>query len=132
MAIGDIQQFRKELDAALESYQAALDRFRAIGDKLGEANVLLSKGDLYKQMDIQKAEEYFRTALSLYQQIGDQYSQARAWYRLGDCQAESKHCRQALSAYRQADKIWREIDLGDLADQILAERLEQAETKLSE
>ena len=39
---------------------------------------------------------------------------------------------QALSAYRQADKIWREIDLGDLADQILAERLEQAETKLSE
>ena len=43
-AIGD----RKELDAALESYAQALERFNAIGDRLGQANVLLSQGKLYR------------------------------------------------------------------------------------
>ncbi len=39
-AIGDVQQFRDERDAALESYAQALALFRAVGAKLGEANVL--------------------------------------------------------------------------------------------
>ncbi|MBI3242266.1 MAG: hypothetical protein HYZ49_08240, partial [Chloroflexi bacterium] len=38
-AIGDVQQFRKETDAALVSYEEALRLFRAVGAKLGEANV---------------------------------------------------------------------------------------------
>jgi len=41
-AMGDVQQFRKQMDAALESYAQALGLFRAVGDRLGEANVLLS------------------------------------------------------------------------------------------
>lgn len=39
-AIGDVQQFRDDRDAALESYTEALRLFKAVGDKLGEANVL--------------------------------------------------------------------------------------------
>ncbi|NWG21740.1 MAG: CHAT domain-containing protein, partial [Chloroflexi bacterium] len=45
-AIGDVQQFRKETDAALASYQQALALFREIGDWLGEANVRKAIGDV--------------------------------------------------------------------------------------
>ncbi|MFN8504169.1 CHAT domain-containing protein [Kouleothrix sp.] len=39
-AIGDVQQFRDDRDAALTSYTQALALYREIGDRLGEANVL--------------------------------------------------------------------------------------------
>ena len=45
-AIGDVQNFRKEIDAALESYSHALALFRQVGDRLGEANVLKAIGDV--------------------------------------------------------------------------------------
>jgi hypothetical protein len=41
-AIGDVQQFRDERDAAPKSYEQALQLFRAVGDRLGEANVYLA------------------------------------------------------------------------------------------
>lgn len=39
-AMGDVLQFRKEMDAALERYEQALGLYCAVGDRLGEANVL--------------------------------------------------------------------------------------------
>jgi hypothetical protein len=39
-AIGDVQQFRDDRDAALTSYHEALTLYRALGARLGEANVL--------------------------------------------------------------------------------------------
>jgi hypothetical protein len=45
-AIGDVQQFRKETDAALASYDEALKLFRQVGAKLGEANVRKAIGDV--------------------------------------------------------------------------------------
>ena len=45
-AIGDVQQFRKETNAALASYQHALDLFKSVGERLGEANALKAIGDV--------------------------------------------------------------------------------------
>ena len=42
--MGDVQNFRKELDKALGSYEQALGLFREVGDRLGEANVLKAMG----------------------------------------------------------------------------------------
>ncbi|MBI5961851.1 MAG: hypothetical protein HY863_00115, partial [Chloroflexi bacterium] len=50
-AIGDVLQFRKELDGALVSYNEALKLFKDIGDKLGEANVLQAIGDVLQFRD---------------------------------------------------------------------------------
>ena len=73
-AIGDVQQFRDERDAALASYEQALGLFRAVGDRLGEANVLASQGQLYLLDDPQKADEFLERVIALYQQIGARYS----------------------------------------------------------
>jgi tetratricopeptide (TPR) repeat protein len=74
-AIGDVHNFRKELDDALASYQKALDLFRQVGDRLGEANTLLALAPFSEN-----AEEVFGIALSLYEGIGDQYSLARGLF----------------------------------------------------
>ena len=50
-AIGDVQQFRDERDAALASYNEALKLFKAVGDHLGEANVLKAIGDVQQFRD---------------------------------------------------------------------------------
>jgi tetratricopeptide (TPR) repeat protein len=126
-AIGDVQQFRKENDAALQSYAQALGLFRAVGAKLGEANVLLSSGGLKRQEgNASGAQSDYESALNLYRLIGDRYSMARALYRLGDCAADRKDWKGALKFYEQAAELWRAIQVNDLVEQILAPRIAQA------
>ncbi len=129
-AIGDVQQFRDDRDAALKSYEQALNLFRAVGAKLGEANIYLSLGAIQRvENHLGEARTYFQNAFQSYQVIGDGYSQARALYRLGDCAADEKNWNDALQAYRQAEAIWLSIGLDDLVKQILKPRIEKAEKR---
>lgn len=73
-AIGDVQQFRDDRDAALKSYAEALALFRAVGDRLGEANVYASQGQLHLPDNLDKANELLNQAIQIYQRIGSQYS----------------------------------------------------------
>ncbi|MBC6940821.1 MAG: tetratricopeptide repeat protein, partial [Anaerolineae bacterium] len=119
--------FRKENDAALESYNAALTLFRQVGDKLGEANVHLSLGGLKREeKDLAGARKDFEGALSAYRAIGDQYSEARALYRLGDCFTDEEKYKEAILEYEEAIRLWTAIGLADLAESILKPRLERA------
>ncbi|MDZ8237974.1 MAG: tetratricopeptide repeat protein [Nostoc sp. ChiQUE01a] len=45
-AIGDVLQFLKRSEEALQRYESALQFYRDIGDRLGEANVLQEFGKL--------------------------------------------------------------------------------------
>ncbi|MGB8214748.1 MAG: NB-ARC domain-containing protein [Anaerolineales bacterium] len=125
-AIGDVQQFRKEMDAALASYNAALQLFRAVGDRLGEANVYLSIGSTKRESgDISGARKDFQYALERYKEIGDGYSQARALYRIADCEKDEGNREQALELYKAAYEIWRNIGLLDIANQIIKPRMDE-------
>ena len=73
-AIGDVQRFRDDYDAALDSYGQALTLYRAVGDRLGEANVLASLGRLCVADEPERAERLLAQAVTIYQQIGDRYS----------------------------------------------------------
>jgi len=90
-AIGDVQQFRDERDAALVSYNEALKLFKAVGSNLGEANVLASQGQLYLPDDLNKANEFLNSAIKIYESIDSKYSVPAqignyGWklYRLGE------------------------------------------------
>jgi tetratricopeptide (TPR) repeat protein len=74
-AIGDVQQFRKETDAAIESYNEALKLFRQVGDKLGEANVLseLAKLTLISG-DLASADQQIEEVAKVYKSINGIYS----------------------------------------------------------
>jgi tetratricopeptide (TPR) repeat protein len=76
-AIGDVQQFRTEMDAALRSYEQALALFRAVGSKLGEANVLRAIGDVQQfRTEMDAALRSYEQALALYRAVGDRLGEA--------------------------------------------------------
>ncbi len=71
-AIGDVLNFKKELDDALASYDAALLLFRAVGDRLGEANTLQAIGFFHIDINaVEKGSLELEQALDFYEQIGD-------------------------------------------------------------
>jgi hypothetical protein len=75
-----VQQFRKELNAALESYNEALKLFKEIGAKLGEANTLQSMGKLAvqnakDQASFEEGMGTLQSAMTLYEEIQDRVGQ---------------------------------------------------------
>ncbi len=130
-AIGDVQQFRKENEAALASYNEALKLFKEIGAKLGEANTYLSIGGMKRtEKDAAGAKNDFKNALTIYKLIGDQYSQGRALYRIGDvCMDEQKY-QDALAQYEQSKTLWKSIGLNEMVENILNSRIEEANKHL--
>lgn len=73
-AIGDVQQFRDDRDAALASYQQALALFRSVGDRLGEANSLAAQSRLLLDSDWPQSQALLEQALALRQLIDDLYN----------------------------------------------------------
>ncbi len=123
-AIGDVQNFRDERDAALESYRQALDLFRSVGSRLGKANTLLAQGDILRgQRQFTPAWEKYTQVRDLHARIGDRYSLARVLYRMGDWHAEQEQRQPAAELYRQAIDLWRSIGVDDLVEGILMPRL---------
>ncbi|HEX9374308.1 MAG TPA: hypothetical protein VF897_25055 [Roseiflexaceae bacterium] len=82
-AIGDVQQFRKETTAALESYAQALSLFRAVGDRLGEANVLAAQSRLTIDEDPARSQALLEQAVKQHQLIGDVYGAGVDLYNYG-------------------------------------------------
>ena len=69
--MGDVQNFRDERDAALASYEQALELFRAVGSRLGEANVLKAMGDVQHFRDERDAAlASYEQALELFRAVG--------------------------------------------------------------
>ncbi|MEO7839745.1 MAG: NB-ARC domain-containing protein [Anaerolineales bacterium] len=130
-AIGDVQQFRDDRDAALESYNEALKLFKAVGDRLGEANVYLSLGGFKRtEKDFTGARTDFQNAFNIYELIGDRYSQARALYRLGDCLSDEEKFQEALNYYEQSAELWHSIGVNELVEGIINPRIEEARKHL--
>jgi tetratricopeptide (TPR) repeat protein len=123
-AIGDVQQFRKETDAAIESYNEALKLFRQVGDKLGEANVLseLAKLTLISG-DLASAEKQTEEVAEVYLSINAIYS-AGACYgnfsilllNLGN---KAKAKEYALKARQAFEKVGESTILKQV-DQLIA------------
>jgi tetratricopeptide (TPR) repeat protein len=106
-AIGDVQSFRDDKDAALQSYNEALKLYTQVGEKLGQANALQAIGDVQsfrKEMDA--ALQSYDEALKLYTQVGAKHGQANVLKAIGDVQSFRKEMDAALQSY-DVDEIER-------------------------
>ena len=102
-AMGDVQQFRKNMDAALTTYAQALDLFRAVGDRLGEANVLKAMGDVQQfRKNMDAALTTYAQALDLFRAVGDRLGEANVLQAMGDVQRLSGEHESALKNYDDA------------------------------
>jgi tetratricopeptide (TPR) repeat protein len=109
-AIGDIQQFRKENDAALKSYADALALFRSVGDRLGEANVLKAIGDIQQFRDERDAAlKSYADALALFRSVGARLGEANVLQAIGDIQQFRDERDAALKSYADALALFRSV-----------------------
>jgi tetratricopeptide (TPR) repeat protein len=77
----------RQIDTGAEWYneiQQAMELFRAVGDRLGEANTLKAIGNLHlDQGNGEQGLEMLDQALNLYQLVGDRVGQANICWGLG-------------------------------------------------
>ncbi|MGQ9871847.1 tetratricopeptide repeat protein [Leptodesmis sp.] len=99
-AIGDVLQFLDRRSEALTNYEQAIGLYREVGDRLGEANVLQKFGKL--QEDPQAGLGYLQQAQSIYEQIGDQYSQSRNLLFVAACQIRLQKIDAAIATLQHS------------------------------
>lgn len=115
-AIGDVQQFRKDNEAAVQSYEQALGLFRAVGDRLGEANVLAAQGQAALSGDQEAADLLLEQALAIYRAIGSHYSIAAQIGNYGWTLLRIGHTAQARIYLARAADLFAEMGLDDYAE----------------
>ncbi len=109
-AIGDVQQFLDQREAALENYGQALELYRSVGARLGEANTLQVIGDVQQFLkQCEAALENYGQALELYRAVGDRLGEANTLKAIGDVQQFLKQCEAALENYGQALELYRAV-----------------------
>jgi len=109
-AIGDVQQFRDDRDAALESYNEALKLFQKVGAKLGEANVLQAIGDVQQfRKETDAALESYNEALKLFQKVGAKLGEANVYLSLGGAKRENKDFSGARIDFENALETYQRI-----------------------
>ena len=100
---GDVLQFLKRSDEALQRYETALSFYRDTGSRLGEANILQEFGKL--QENPQQALEYLQQAQNLYIQIGDIYSQSRNLLFIANVQLNMGDSNAAINSLTHAAEL---------------------------
>ncbi|MBK9712490.1 MAG: CHAT domain-containing protein [Kouleothrix sp.] len=108
-ALGDVQQFRDERDAALESYAAALTLFRAVGSKLGEANVLAAQSRLLIDADPEQSALLLDRAITQYAAIGAVFSVGAALGNYGIALLGRARSAEASSYLQRAREIFAQV-----------------------
>jgi len=131
-AQGDVLAFRDQRDEALAKYERALGLFEQVGSSLGQANVHLAQGDLLRGEEPPRSWQSYERAHALYLAIGDGYSVARALYRMGDWQMAQGDPQAAVPLYEAAIALWQAAQLPELAEEIIAPRLAQAQAALNQ
>ncbi|MEM7332965.1 MAG: tetratricopeptide repeat protein, partial [Chloroflexota bacterium] len=104
--------YRAEWDEAIYFFDQALSRFNDIGDRLGQANVLMAIGDVQQfRKELDAALDSYNQALSRFNDIGDRLGQANVLKAIGDVQQFRDDRDAALDSYNQA--LSRFNDIGD-------------------
>ncbi|MGB8645813.1 MAG: tetratricopeptide repeat protein [Anaerolineae bacterium] len=131
-AIGDVQQFRDEREAALDSYAQALTLFRTVGARLGEANVLKALGlESVSQQDFDQGLKYYQQSQQLYEQIGDRYSQSVNLAQTAIAQWQLEQKTAAVDSFARAARLADAIGVEALR-QYMLERLAEMSKEQSE
>jgi tetratricopeptide (TPR) repeat protein len=116
-AMGDVQQFRDDRDAALTSYQQALALFQAVGSKLGEANTLAAQSRLLIDDDPAQSQTLLEQALHLRRSINSVFDEAADNYNYGLALLQRGRNDEALPYLQRARDLFASRELEDFVAQ---------------
>ena len=92
-------------------YVAALERYRAAGQPLGEAKVLCHMGMLYGDRDdLTRAAGFYERSLPIYQAHGEAYGAASVLHNLGNLYNQQNNSERALSCYAECLTLYEQLD----------------------
>lgn len=96
---------------ALEDYHAALQLYRDLEDREGEARVLNNYGILYQdQSDYSRALDYFFRSLSIREQLEQQGPELRTLISIGSVYEKREEYDEAVSFYRKSLELSRQAN----------------------
>ena len=96
--------------AALASYEAALNLFRQVGDRLGEANTLQAIGDVQNFRDENDAAlASYEAALNLFRQVGSRLGEANTLKAIGMFQIYQNELEAGLKMLDQTLQLYAEV-----------------------
>ena len=108
--IASVLLWEGEADRAHKLLREALDLFRAVGSRLGEANTLKAIGDVQRFRDeYDQALESYAAALDLFRAVGDRLGEANTLQAIGDVQQFRDERDAALDSYQQALQLFRAV-----------------------
>jgi tetratricopeptide (TPR) repeat protein len=110
--LGDLYfELQDDVKQAIECYEQALQLYRQMGDRQGEADALRSIGKVLQFLaHYQEALEQCQQALQLYRQVGDRLGEANALFGIGDSLHYLAQLQEALEHYQQALQLYRQVE----------------------
>ncbi|MCO5213628.1 MAG: tetratricopeptide repeat protein [Caldilinea sp.] len=107
---GRSEYYSDQWHAALDDYAEALGLFRAVGDRLGEANVLKAQGDvLYFLKRTDEALEKYAEALGLFRAVGARLGEANVLQAQGDVHRWKREYDSARAMYESALNLYLQV-----------------------
>lgn len=102
----------EQYDNALNCFQQAQNLFKMMGDKSGEARAIASMGQVYvMQGELEKAENAFNRALTLFNQINNEEAQndkGEIFLNFGLMYLKEGDYDKALKYFKQAQQLYQE------------------------
>jgi tetratricopeptide (TPR) repeat protein len=99
-----------KLNEAVKNYEHALNLYQQVGDRLGEANVLQTMGEVQLlHDDLDGALKYFERALVLYRQVGSKLGEAYCYQAQGNVKFEQGNYQQALTLHTSAYLLFQQL-----------------------
>ena len=109
-ALGDVHGRLDEYAEARARYAEAQPIYRAMGDRLGEANCIRALGDVHVQLaEYAEARARYEEAQPIYRAIGDRLGEANCIRALGDVHVMLAEYAEARARYAEAQPIYRAI-----------------------
>ncbi len=98
------------LSTGENQFKSALKLYRAVGDRLGEANTLQAIGDVLQlRKEVEISLKNYQNALELYRTVGDRLGEANTLKAIGDVSQFRKETEYALENYQNALDLYRAV-----------------------
>jgi len=108
--LGNVAYSTNQYSEATASYEQALERYRALGNRWGESASINNIGSIEVRMGrYQKALECFEIGLRIKDEIGDQWGVANALCNLGAMEDDAGDYEDALHYYQKALALCRDL-----------------------
>lgn len=108
--LGVARFYLDEPEKAFDNYLSAVQYFKKVENLTGEARVYNNMGNLFRDHDVVRAQDYFFQSLAIANKIHDKSLLAGLYLNLGNVYNRKNSLHTALKYYDQSHALFRELN----------------------